>query len=260
MPRPRVDRPRLQRGRPRGPEQLGRPPGGLVTFLCDRPPSIGGVGTPLGSKVVHRLARTLGAQVLPTRLRVLEEGRAGRLAAGTELAGNRVAAMRDGGRPRLRPVPRKHKGKGPKKKQRRRYPAEWREPKLLIIVAIDEHGRMKVGTRPWIDGTFAGPDAAMELLAFPRHHLGAAAAKEEVVVADAALWIWDRLNWVERRGAVGRSGGPCLGLLPGGASSQSGVGGVVVGPVTWWRNWSGWESWRVGRRPCRSRWRTCAST
>ncbi len=39
----------------------------------------------------------------------------------------------------------------------------------------------------------------MELLAFPRHHLGAAAAKEEVVVADAALWIWDRLNWVERR-------------------------------------------------------------
>jgi len=155
-------------------------------------------GTSLGLKVVHRLARTLGAQVLTTRFRALHAWRAGRLAAGTALAGQRVAAMIDGGRTRLRRVTRRQKGQGPKKKQRRRYRADWREPKLLIIFVIDEHGRMKAGTQPWIDGTFAGPDEAMELLAFHLHRLGAAAA-QVVFVADGAPWIWDRLEWVRRR-------------------------------------------------------------
>lgn len=156
-------------------------------------------GTTLGIKVVHRLARTLGAQVLTTRLRALQEWRAGRLAAGTELAGKRVAAMVDGGRTRLRRVTRQQKGKGKKKKQRRRYQAEWREPKLLILFEIDEQGRLKKGTRPWIDGTFAGPDETLELLAFHLHRLGAAAAREVVFVADGAPWVWDRLEWVRRR-------------------------------------------------------------
>jgi hypothetical protein len=156
-------------------------------------------GTTLGIKVVHRLARTLGAQVLTTRLRALEDWRAGRLAAGTELAGKRVAAMVDGGRTRLRRVTRQQKGKGKKKKQRRRYQAAWREPKLLILFEIDEQGRLKKGTRPWIDGTFAGPDEALELLAFHLHRLGATAAQEVVFVADGAPWVWDRLEWVRRR-------------------------------------------------------------
>lgn len=160
---------------------------------------LAGRGAPLGIKVVHRLARTLGAQVLTARLRALEEWRAGRLPAGTELAGKRVAAMIDGGRTRVRRVIRKQKGRGKNKKQRRRYKAEWREPKLLIIFEMDEHGRMKRQTRPWIDGTFAGPDEVMELLAFHLHQLGAASAEVVVFVADGAPWIWDRLDWVERR-------------------------------------------------------------
>jgi hypothetical protein len=155
--------------------------------------------TPLGIKVVHRLARTLGAEVLTARLRALEDWRAGRLSVGSELAGKRVAAMIDGGRTRVRRVTRKQKGKGKKKKQRRRYKAEWREPKVLIIFEMDEQGRMKAGTRPWIDGTFAGPNEAMELLAFHLHQLGAAAAEVVVFVADGAPWIWERLEWVERR-------------------------------------------------------------
>jgi hypothetical protein len=156
-------------------------------------------GTSLGIKVVHRLARTLGAQVLTARLRAVEQWRAGQLPAGTELAGKRVAAMIDGGRTRVRRVIRKQKGRGKNKKQRRRYKAEWREPKLLIIFEMDEHGRMKRQTRPWIDGTFAGPDEVMELLAFHLHQLGAASAEVVVFVADGAPWIWDRLDWVERR-------------------------------------------------------------
>jgi hypothetical protein len=156
-------------------------------------------GTPLDIKVVHRIARQLGASVLTCRTRDLLRWRAGRVPAGTELAGKRVAAMLDGGRTRLRTVIRKQKGRGKAKKQRRRYKAQWREPKLLILFEIDEHGRMKKGTRPWIDGTFAGPDEAMELLAFHLHRLGAARAEVVTFVADGAPWVWERLDWVERR-------------------------------------------------------------
>jgi len=156
-------------------------------------------GTRLGIKVVHRLARTLGAQVLATRTRDLLRWRAGALPPGQELAGKRVAAMIDGGRTRLRRVTRKQRGKGKAMAQKRRYKAEWREPKLLIIFELDERGRMKAGTRPWIDGTFGGPDEAMELLALHLHRLGAAAAAVLVFVADGAPWVWERLAWAERR-------------------------------------------------------------
>ena len=156
-------------------------------------------GTPLTIKVVHRIARQLGAQVLTARTRDLLRWRAGQLPPGKELAGKRVAAQVDGGRTRLRKVTRKQKGKGKKKQQRRRYKADWREPKLLIIFEVDEHGRLKAGTKPWIDGTFAGPDEAMELLAFHLHRLGAAEAAAVTFVADGAPWIWDRLGWVEQR-------------------------------------------------------------
>lgn len=156
-------------------------------------------GTTLNIKVVHRLARTLGAQVLTTRTRDLERWRAGQLLPGQELAGQRVGAMIDGGRTRLRRVTRKQKGRGKGKTQRRRYQASWREPKLLIVFAMDEQGRMKAGSRAWIDATFGGPDEAMELLAFHLHRLGASQAEVVAFVADGAPWIWDRLEWVQRR-------------------------------------------------------------
>jgi hypothetical protein len=156
-------------------------------------------GTDLDIKVVHRIARHLGASMWTCRTRDLLRWRAGLLPTGTELAGRRVAAMIDGGRTRIRTVIRKQKGKGKGKKQRRRYKAEWREPKLLIIFEIDDHGRMKAQTRPWIDGTFAGPNEALELLAFHLHRLGAAQAEVVAFVADGAPWVWDRLDWVEQR-------------------------------------------------------------
>jgi hypothetical protein len=158
-------------------------------------------GLRLGIKVVHRLARQLGAQVLTWRTRALLRWRAGQLPAGTELAGQRVVACVDGGRMRLRRVTRKQKGKGKAKTRRRRYRAKWREPKLLTIFVIDQRGRMLPHSRAWIDGTFGGPDRALELLAFHLHRLGAAAAEVVEFVADGAPWIWERLDWV-----VGRVG------------------------------------------------------
>ena len=69
-------------------------------------------GTPLDIKVVHRLARKLGAEVLTARTRDLLRWRAGQLPPAQNLAGKRVAAMIDGGRMRLRTVTRKQKGRG----------------------------------------------------------------------------------------------------------------------------------------------------
>ena len=159
-------------------------------------------GTVLDIKVVHRIARQLGAGVLTSRTRDLLRWRAGKLPPGTDLVGKRVGAMIDGGRTRIRTVIRKQKGKGKGKKQRRRYKAEWREPKLLIIFEMDAQGRMKKTSRPWIDGTFAGPDEVMELLAFHLHRLGAGQAEVVVFVADGAPWIWDRVEWVRQRVGV----------------------------------------------------------
>jgi hypothetical protein len=156
-------------------------------------------GLALNIKVVHRIAGQLGAEILTTRTRDLQRFREGKLPVGKELAGQRVGAAVDGGRTRIRTVIRKQKGRGQDKKRRRKFRVEWREPKLLIIFTMDKNGRMQRDRRPWIDGTFAGPDEAMELLAMHLHRLGAAAAKVVVFLADGAPWIWDRLDWVSKR-------------------------------------------------------------
>jgi hypothetical protein len=156
-------------------------------------------GVPLDIKVVHRIAGQLGAEILTTRRRDLERYRQGELAAGQELVGKRVGVAIDGGRTRIRTVIRKQKGRGKNKTQRRRFKVEWREPKLIIIFEMDEQGRMVRKTRPWIDGTFMGPDEVMELLAMHLHRLGAAKAKVITFLSDGAPWIWDRLDWIQQR-------------------------------------------------------------
>ena len=66
---------------------------------------------------------------MTTRRRLLLAWRHGQLLPGKELAGKRVGVAIDGGRIRLRKVTRKQKGYKDKKKQRRRYKTQWREPK-----------------------------------------------------------------------------------------------------------------------------------
>ena len=156
-------------------------------------------GLNLNVKVVHRTTHGLGRQLLVARRCDLRRYREGLMPAGAELAGKRVAVQLDGGRIRLRKVTRKQRGKGKNKKQKRRYKGQWREPKLLTIFEIDDKGRMAPKSRARIDGSFAGPDEVMELLAMHLHRLGAARASVVVFLADGAPWIWDRLGWVVKR-------------------------------------------------------------
>jgi hypothetical protein len=154
-------------------------------------------GLELDEKAVQRIANELGTQMLATRTRDLLRYRSGQLPAGTELAGKRVAVQFDGGRVRIRTVVKK--SRVGKTRKRRKFRVEWREPKVLIIFALDKKGQMERGSRSVIDGTLRGPDALLELAAFHLHRLGAAAAQEIVFVADGAPWIWGRLDWVVRQ-------------------------------------------------------------
>lgn len=156
-------------------------------------------GVPLNIKEVRRIALQQGFELLTTRQRDLELYRAGQMPRGTQLRGKRVGVAIDGGRVRTRVAVRTRKDKRTGQKRRKKFRTEWREPKLLIIFEMDQRGRMVRRSRPWIDGTFQGPDELLELVAMHLHRLGAAVARQVTFVSDGAPWIWDRLEWVEKR-------------------------------------------------------------
>ena len=156
-------------------------------------------GVDLDIKEIYGIGTYAGAAALTYRRRLLEQYRAGLLATGSVWAGKRLGVFVDGGRTKIRTLTRRQKGRGKHKSQRRRYRTDWREPKLLIIVELDERGRMVAGSKAVLDGTFAGPDELMELVAMYLHLFGAASAKLVSLGADGAPWIWDRWDWVIQR-------------------------------------------------------------
>ncbi len=156
-------------------------------------------GLDLDIKEIYGIGKYAGAAALTYRRRLLERYRAGRLAAGPEGAGKRLGVFVDGGRTKIRTATRRQQGRGKHKTQRRRYRTDWREPKLLIVVELDEQGRMVPGSKPVLDGTFEGPDEVMELLAMYLHLLGAASAQLVSLGADGAPWVWERWDWVSKR-------------------------------------------------------------
>ena len=163
-------------------------------------------GIVLDKKTVRRIAEQLGHQLLELRRRELFAWREGWLPAGNDFAGRRVAVQIDGGRVRLREN-KKPKKKGKRKKgTRQKFDTPWREPKALIIFEFNEQGKMvKKERQPLIDGTLLGPDHLAELVAFHLHRLGVAQAETVVFISDGARWIWDRLEWIEKRAGLDRS-------------------------------------------------------
>ncbi len=155
-------------------------------------------GAKLNIKEVHGIGQYAAQAALTFRQRELELYREGKLAPG-DGRGKRFGAMIDGGRTKIRTTKRRQQGRGQSKTQKRRYRTDWREPKQIIVFEMDEHGRMKKGTKPIIDGTFQGPDEILEVLAMRLHQVGAARADSVAFRADGAPWIWERLEWVIQR-------------------------------------------------------------
>jgi len=156
-------------------------------------------GLDLDIKELYGIGKNAGAAALTYRRRLLEQYRAGLLPTGSAWKGKRLGVFVDGGRTKIRTTTRRQKGMGKTKTQRRRYRTDWREPKLLIIVELDQRGRMVPGSKPVLDGTFEGPDELMELLAMYLHLFGAASAKLVSFGADGAPWVWERWDWIIQR-------------------------------------------------------------
>jgi len=106
------------------------------------------------------------------------------------VAGCRVVISTDGGRVRIR-----RDKRGPKtKKGRSHYSTKWREPKLLIIYTVNEHGERSKTFSPFIDGTLRGPNAVFGLIGHYLRRLDICRADRILFVADGARWIWNRVR------------------------------------------------------------------
>lgn len=100
----------------------------------------------------------------------------------------RIVVSMDGGRVRLR-EPRK----GRTRKGRKKFAANWREPRLFIIYAVDENGRMANDFAPIIDGTLASCDHLFAMLQAYLVSIKITEASRVLFVADGAAWIWRRI-------------------------------------------------------------------
>jgi hypothetical protein len=168
----------------------------------------------LDPKAVKRITYQCGEGLLALRTHRIKQFGDGKLVAGDELAGKRVSVQIDGGRMKIRGemrakakaietlnddgLPTSNVEARSRKRPKRSYAADWREPKLITIFVHGEDGKMIKESKATIDGTLLGPDAIAEIVAMHLHRLGAARAKSVCFVADGAPWIWDRIGAIIR--------------------------------------------------------------
>jgi hypothetical protein len=112
----------------------------------------------------------------------------GSLIAAGNVSGRRIVVSMDGGRVRLR-----ERRRGKTKKGRKRFAPKWREPRLFIIYAVDDEGRMADDFTPVIDGTLGSCEQLFALLLAYLQGLKLAEAARVLFVADGAKWIWRRI-------------------------------------------------------------------
>lgn len=104
----------------------------------------------------------------------------------------RVVISVDGGRTRIR---RPKKGKPRQTTNRHGYHGDWTEPKLLTIYVVNALGkRVNTAELPVTnDGTFGNAEPFMEMLEMHLVRLGIHQAKQVLILADGAEWIWLRI-------------------------------------------------------------------
>ena len=91
------------------------------------------------------------------------------------------------------------------KTKRKKYTGEWIEPKLLTIYTVDETGKKLKNTEvPVInDGTYGNYKKLLKILEMYLVSLGIKGAKEILLIADGADWIWQHIPPLLNRLASG---------------------------------------------------------
>lgn len=145
-------------------------------------------GIDLGHKQTLRIVDKFGARAAEQRTQWLLNAMEKPALKGP-LSGKRVVVAVDGGRIRERVV---RPGRRNQKTGHHGYDAPWREPKLLTIYVIDDKGEIERSLRPVLDGTLGDCDVVFTMLAAYLRALGGHEAKQLIVLADGAKWIWER--------------------------------------------------------------------
>ena len=110
------------------------------------------------------------------------------LEQGESMQGKHVVIAIDGGRTRTKEYTEE---KASKREQR--FDTPWREPKMFVITTYDEQGRINKESKPIYDGTF-GDEEMIDLLSQYLKRLEIEQAQSVQVLADGALWIWNRVH------------------------------------------------------------------
>ena len=154
-------------------------------------------GITLSEQRIERLTYCFGRAGITLTEQWMTQLQEGQLPVGETLRGQRVGLNVDGGRTRLR---RNKKGR-PKANGRRGYYGDWREPKLFTLYALDDEGkRLNTIKLPITnDGTFGDVEGFMMLLEMYLVKLGVVHAKQVLLLADGALWIWQRIPELLKR-------------------------------------------------------------
>jgi hypothetical protein len=117
------------------------------------------------------------------------------------LAGKRVRVSVDGGRVRTRKTKKGRKTQ----KGRHHFTTPWREPRVLVIDLLDEHGCPDPLRLPLYDVLIDNADATFALLIGYLRLLGAAYAAVLEFIADGADWIWDRVEQMRLQAEIPES-------------------------------------------------------
>ena len=146
-------------------------------------------GIKVSLKRVERLTYKFGKIGLSLRNAKIFSLNLGTLATGETLKDKKVVIAVDGGRSRERVD---KKGRKRAKTNRHRYTAEWVEPKLMTIYVVDEQGKkIKNADIPITnDGTYENHIEFVKILEAHLVGLGINQAKQVLLIADAAAWIW----------------------------------------------------------------------
>lgn len=158
--------------------------------FTDATQALGERGIELNEKTVRTLSLHVGSMALKERAARIRAAREGHRIS-NEYAGKRIVVSLDGGRIRLREGGRRGR-RG--KRGHRRYATPWKEPKLFSIYVIDKKGKKVKKHKMFYDATLGDADAVFEILGAELLLRGAAQAKEIILVADGAPWIWNRAD------------------------------------------------------------------
>ena len=149
-------------------------------------------GINISLKRIERITYHFGKIALNLRQAKLKSLEMGNLPTLNVLKDQRVVIAVDGGRTRIRM---NKKGKRKLKTNRLGFTGKWIEPKLLTIYTVDERGKkIKTSSLPITnDGTYLNYEDLIKLLEMYLVNLGISQAKEVLLVADGAEWIWKHI-------------------------------------------------------------------